>query len=152
MAGPSQLVKGIDDGIGVRGSQVDVDCGAVDGAVTKSGFKGQEVKAVLVAVGSVGMAERMSAEAGIHAKCFPALKDDSLEPLLIHGFAGIGLLGKKPCFRLQMVRAGIPIMPDVLAYTLGNGYKAVRVVFGNRDIKAMRRKEDIATFQMAEFV
>ena len=57
MAGPSQLVKGIDDGIGVRGSQVDVDCGAVDGAVTKSGFKGQEVKAVLVAVGSVGMPE-----------------------------------------------------------------------------------------------
>ena len=85
MAGPSQLVKGIDDGIGVRGSQVDVDCGAVDGAVTKPGFKGQEVKAVLVAVGSVGMAERMSAEAGIHAKCFPVLKDDSLEPLLIHG-------------------------------------------------------------------
>lgn len=47
---------------------MDIDCGTVDRAVSKSGFQGEKVKAVLITVSGVSVAERMRAEAVIHAK------------------------------------------------------------------------------------
>ena len=100
---------------------MDIDCGTVDRAVSKSGFQGEKVKAVLITVSGVSVAERMRAEAVIHAKQLPAVKNDPLEPLLIHGIALIRLLGKQPGFGFHMTGAGIPVIPDILADALRDG-------------------------------
>lgn len=100
---------------------MDVDSGTVDRAVSKSGFQGEKVKAVLITVGGVSVSERMRTEAVIHAKRIPAVKNDPLEPLLIHGIAPIRLLGKEPGFRFHMTGAGIPVLPDILADALRDG-------------------------------
>ena len=121
MKATSQLVKRIRNGIRGGGSQMDVDCGTVDRAVSKSGFQGEKVKAVLITVGSVSVAEGVRTEAVIHAKQLPAVKNDPLEPLLIHGIALIRLLGKQPGFGFHMTGAGIPVIPDILADALRDG-------------------------------
>ena len=100
---------------------MDGDCGTVDRAVSKSGFQGEKVKAVLITVGSVSVAEGVRTEAVIHAKQLPAVKNDPLEPLLIHGIALIRLLGKQPGFGFHMTGAGIPVIPDILADALRDG-------------------------------
>ena len=100
---------------------MDVDCGTVDRAVSKSGFQGEKVKAVLITVSSVSVAEGVRTEAVIHAKQLPAVKNDPLEPLLIHGIALIRLLGKQPGFGFHMTGAGIPVIPDILADALRDG-------------------------------
>ena len=100
---------------------MDIDCGTVDRAVSKSGFQGEKVKAVLITVSGVSVAERMRAEAVIHAKQLPVAKDAPVEPLLIHGIAPIRLLGKQPGFGFHMAGAGIPVIPDILADALRDG-------------------------------
>lgn len=100
---------------------MDVDGGTVDRAVAKSGFQGEKVKAVLITVGGVSVSERVRAEAVIHAKRIPAVKNDPLEPLLIHGIVPIRLLGKEPGFGFHMAGAGIPVLPDIPADALRDG-------------------------------
>jgi len=100
---------------------VDVDCGTVEGAMPKPGFQGKEIQAVLIAVGSVSVAQGMGAEAGVHAKGVPAVQNDPLEPLLIHRPGTVGLLGKQPGFRLHVCGAGIPVLPDIPADALRDG-------------------------------
>ena len=51
----SQLVKRVDGRIRASSSQVDIDGGAVDGAVAEAGSQGEEVEAVLIAVCGIGM-------------------------------------------------------------------------------------------------
>ena len=46
----SQLVKRVDGRIRASSSQVDIDGGAVDGAVAEAGSQGEQVEAVLIAV------------------------------------------------------------------------------------------------------
>ena len=104
---------------------MDIDCGTVDRAVSKSGFQGEKVKAVLITVSGVSVAERMRAEAVIHAKQLPVAKDDPLEPLLIHGSANIGLLRKEPGPGFHMAGTGMPITPDILTDTFRDGDIAV---------------------------
>ena len=69
----------------------------------------------------IRVAEGVRTEAVIHAKQLPAVKNDPLEPLLIHGIALIRLLGKQPGFGFHMTGAGIPVIPDILADALRDG-------------------------------
>ncbi len=131
---------------------MDVDRGTVDGAVAQPGLQGKKVQAILITVGSVSVAEGVRAKACIQAKRFPAVKNDLLEPLLIHRPVPVGLLGKQPGFGLHMDGAGIPVLPDMPADALRDGDVTVGMVFGYRDIKPVRRKGNIAAFQMAEFI
>lgn len=135
MTHTSQLVKGVGDGIGVSGSQMNVDCGTVNGAVPKPGLEGKKVKAILIAVGRVRVAQGVGGETGVHAKLYFVVKDDFLEPLLIHGVVRIGLLSKEPGMGLEMAGAGIPIISNILTNAFRNGDKTVGVVLGYRDVK-----------------
>ena len=121
----SQLVKRVDGRIRASSSQVDIDGGAVDGAVTEAGSQGEEVEAVLIAVCGIGMAQGVGTEAAVHTKSLFMFQKDLLEPLLIHGSANIGLLRKEPGPGFHMAGTGMPITPDILTDTFRDGDIAV---------------------------
>ena len=78
MGNTSQLVKGVRDSIGVSGSQMNVNRGTVNGAVAKPGLEGEKVKAILITVSGVGVAQGVCRETGIHAKLYFVFKDNFL--------------------------------------------------------------------------
>lgn len=104
---------------------MDVDSSAVERFVAESGLQGKKIKPVFITMGSISVTQGMCTEPGIHAKLLLAFQDGILKPLLIHGIAEIRLLGKQPGIRLSVAWAGIPIVPDLLADTCGNGDKTV---------------------------
>lgn len=104
---------------------MDIDCGTVDRTVAKPGLQGKKIKSILITVSRKSVTKRMRAEAWVHAKPSLLVKDDSLEPLLIHGIAAVRLLGKQPGFGFHMAGARIPVSTDIAADALRDGNVAV---------------------------
>lgn len=135
--------------MGGSDSQVDIYRSTVDGTVAETGFQGQEVKAVFIGVGRISVAQGVRTKAAVHAKLHLLVKNGLLEPLFIHRFFYVGLLGKKPGLWAHMGGAGIPVTEDIPADTFRNGDVPVRMIFGYGNVDPLIGKGNIVAFQMA---
>ena len=152
MDGTSQLVKRIDNRAAGRGSQVDINSRTVDGMVAEIRSQGKKIHAVLIAVCCISVAQGMGTETAVQPEFILLVKDDLLEPLLIHWLLYVCLLGKEPGSGAHVPGAGIPVIPDILTKAFRDWDIAVRMVFGDRDINLFSGKENIVAFQMAQFI
>lgn len=131
----------------VRG-EVHINRGGIQGPVSKEGFYGQKIRAVLVKVGAKSVSEGMAGEALLPSKPALVLMDMPGEIKSVDWLICATLFWKKPAHRLPISK---PVLCEQIHRNFGKDRETVLTGFGMADMDAHIFPVDILITEMADF-
>ena len=112
----------------------------------------KDVHAVLIAVGRIGMPERVGRQTVLPAEVFFVFRDEIADELGIDRPADIRLLCEQPVPCLKMRLKGMPVAAQELVGIFCKDDKTIPAVLARRNIYLPLPMVDIGTFQAADFM